>query len=195
MEESLNKRRGTGTYAQMSAKVKKALAANRGWARPGNQEPLGNRRQIFYRYIKMIHEKRIHPIFGHGFWESLPSLGAAHPLNDMSLHTLAEFEILQNGAVNEVRVVKTSGNTVFDAAAVDSVYRGSPFPPPPKQILSWNGRVYLKWGFYRSRRMCGVFNVEPYILKAPGSEKEEIQIDDFIQQDQQPQLPGPPPAS
>jgi TonB family protein len=139
----------------------------------------------------MIHEERIHPIFGHGFWESLSSLGSAHELNDLSLHTLAEFEILANGAVSEVRVVRTSGSMVFDAAAVDSVYRGSPFPAPPKEILSWNGRVYLKWGFYRSRRMCGVFNVEPYILKAPGSEKEEVPIDEFIQ----PSQPGPMPAS
>ncbi len=180
VEASLEERRQTGMFSGMSAKVRKALERNKGWAAPGNQEPLGDRKKIFYSYIYKIHEERIHPIFGHGFWESLNSLGSAHELNDMSLHTLAEFEILQNGAVNEVRVVRTSGNTVFDAAAVNAVYQGSPFPPPPKEIVSWNGRVYLKWGFYRSRRMCGVFNVQPYILKDPDSEKEEVQIDEFI---------------
>ena len=83
------------------------------------------------------------------------------------------------GQISEIRVIKTSGNMVFDAGAVDSIYRSSPFPPPPKAVLSWNRRVYLRWGFYRNNRKCGVFNVEPYILKAPGANEEPLPVDRF----------------
>jgi TonB family protein len=179
-QASLEKRRGFGFYGRFSSKVEKALKSNKGWVAPGNQEPLGNRNEIFHRYIYEIHEKQIHTRFADGFWDSLSSFSPTHPLNDISLNAWAEFEILANGYVNEVRLVKSSGNTVFDAAAVDSIYRSSPFPAPPKEILSWNNRVYLRWGFYRSTRKCGVFNVEPYIIKAPDAEKEDISIKEYI---------------
>ncbi len=179
-QNSLDRRRKTGSYGQLSARVQKALRTSQGWVQPGNQEPLGDRKKIFYQYIYMIHEQNIHPLFAEGFWKSLPALDQSHPLNDWSLNAWAEFEILANGDVSEIRVVKPSGNTVFDAAAVDSVYRSSPFPKPPKEILSWNNRVYLRWGFFRNHRVCGVFNVEPYILKAPDAQKEIIDIDEFI---------------
>ncbi|MCP4599978.1 MAG: energy transducer TonB [Proteobacteria bacterium] len=182
-EKSLERRRGSGRFGRLSAKVERALKTNRGWVRPGNQEPLGDRQQIFHRYIDMIHQQDIHPLFGDSFWASLSNFTPGHPLNDWSLRVMAEFEIFANGHISEVRVVRTSGNAVFDAAAVDSVYRSSPFPAPPKEILSWNDRVYLRWGFYRNRRMCGVFNVEPYILKAPNAEKEPVSIDKYIVDD------------
>lgn len=172
-------RQGRGGFGQLSGKVRRALTNNRGWIRPGNQEPLGPRKQLFHNYIELIHETHIHPIFGESFWESLSSFATDHPLNNMNMYTVAEFEIFANGNVSEVRVVKSSGNAVFDAAAVDSIYRSSPFPAPPKAVLSWNERVYLRWGFYRSQRMCGVFNVEPYILRAPDAEKEQISVDEF----------------
>ena len=92
---------------------------------------------------------------------------------------VAEFEIFESGQISEIRVVRTSGNTVFDAGAVDSIYRSAPFPAPPKSVLSWNRRVYLRWGFYRNNRKCGVFNVEPYILKAPGAKEEPLPVDKF----------------
>ena len=27
-----------------------------------------------------------------------------------------------------------------------------------------DGRIYLRWGFYRNWRQCGTFNAEPFIL-------------------------------
>jgi len=182
-EQKLAIRRSRGGYGKLSARVRKALSTNQGWVKPGNQEPLGKRQRLFHNYIERIHEQRIHPIFGESFWESLSSFTPDHPLNNWNLHTVAEFEIFANGTISEVRVVKSSGNAVFDAAAVDSIYRSSPFPAPPKAVLSWNERVYLRWGFYRSPRMCGVFNVEPFILTAPDAEKERISVDDFVKED------------
>jgi TonB family protein len=180
VEKSLEKRRGQGAFGNYSARVMKALANNKSFVAPGRQEVLGKaRQQIFHNYIHSIHETSIHPLFADSFLRSLPALSPSDPLNDWSLHMVAEFEIFESGQISEVRVIRTSGNTVFDAGAVDSIYRSSPFPPPPKSVLSWNRRVYLRWGFYRNNRKCGVFNVEPYILKAPGAEKEDLPVDRF----------------
>lgn len=182
-EASLANRRGEGFYGKISKKVEKAMKNNRGWVTPGNQEPLGNRKEIFYAYIYEIHERKVHPLFADGFWHSLSNFTPTHPLNDPALNAWAEFEIMANGDVNEVRLVKTSGNAVFDAASVDSIYRSSPFPAPPDEIMSWNKRVYIRWGFFRSLRKCGVFNVEPYIIKAPDADKEDVSIKEFIEKE------------
>jgi TonB family protein len=179
-KESLERRRGQGAFHNYSARVMRALKNNHSFVPPGRQEVLGKeRQQIFHNYIEAIHEASVHPLFADSFLRSLPSLSPSDPLNNWDLHMVAEFEIFENGQISEIRVIKTSGNMVFDAGAVDSIYRSSPFPPPPKAVLSWNRRVYLRWGFYRNNRKCGVFNVEPYILKAPGANEEPLPVDRF----------------
>ena len=177
-QQSQQKRRGSMRTGTMSGKVSRALQNNRSWVSKGIQEPLGKRAQLFYNYLEASHDK-IHSLFADSFLASLNSLDPNDPLNDFTRMAKLEFEILASGMVNEVRVIKTSGNTVFDAAAVDSIYRSSPFDPPPKSILSYNNRVYFRWGFYRNERKCGVFNAEPYMLRAPGSAPEPIPEDKF----------------
>jgi hypothetical protein len=44
------------------------------------------------------------------------------------------------------------------------VITAGPYEPTPEAIRSKDGRIYLRWGFYRNWRQCGTFNVEPYIL-------------------------------
>jgi hypothetical protein len=66
--------------------------------------------------------------------------------------------------VHKVKIAKTSGKTEFDVAAVDTVLSAAPYETTPEAIRSVNGKVYLRWGFYRNWRQCGTFNVEPYIL-------------------------------
>jgi len=75
-----------------------------------------------------------------------------------------EVSVNPDGSLHKVTIAKTSGKTEFDVAAVDTVISGGPYDPPPEQIRSVDGRVYLRWGFYRNWRQCGTFNVEPYIL-------------------------------
>jgi hypothetical protein len=69
-----------------------------------------------------------------------------------------------DGTLHKVTIVKTSGKTEFDVAAIDTVLSAAPYESPPEAIRSVNGKVYLRWGFYRNWRQCGTFNVEPYIL-------------------------------
>jgi TonB family protein len=179
-EAALEKRRERGSFSNYSGRVMRAVRNHKSFVKPGQQEVLGAVRQrVFHNYIDAIHETSIHPLFADSFLASLPSLSPDDPLNNWSLHMVAEFEIFESGQISEIRVVKSSGNMVFDAGAVDSIYRSAPFPPPPKSVLSWNRRVYLRWGFYRNHRKCGVFNVEPFILKAPGAKKEALPVDKF----------------
>jgi TonB family protein len=178
-QEALKARRGYQAFGNYSARVMRAIKNNQSFIKPGQQEVLGSRQQIFHNYIEAIHEASIHPLFADSFLASLPSLSADDPLNNWNLNMVAEFEIFESGKISEIRVVRSSGNMVFDAGAVDSIYRSSPFPPPPKSVLSWNRRVYLRWGFYRNHRKCGVFNVEPYILRAPGATEEALPVDKF----------------
>lgn len=182
-EASALQRRGNPLgFGKYSSMVKKALTTNTGWVGAGNQEQLGSRHETFRNYIEVVHEE-IHIYFADSFLASLSVFSPSDPLNNFMLMATTEFEILANGRVNEVRVVKSSGNAVFDAAAVDSILRGSPYRPPPKEILSWNDRLYLRWGFYRNERKCGAFNAEPYILVAPGAEKQSIPFDKFMIKD------------
>ncbi len=178
-KHSMEKRRGALRMGSLTGKVKRALANNRSWVSDGEQVPLGKKTRIFRNYIEVAH-RRIHTLFAHSFLGSLSSLDPSDPLNDFTLMTKMEFEILATGVVNDIHVIKTSGNSVFDAAAVDSIFRSSPFRPPPKAILSYNDRVYFRWGFYRNHRMCGVFNAEPYLLRAPGAKPEAIDPGDFM---------------
>jgi TonB family protein len=168
-EDKLLEKRGGGfKFGKMTAKVQKALVTHKSWVAGAPQEPVGTKSITFKQYLDATHEM-IHKLFADSFLPSLVRLGAGNPLNDFSLMTLVEFQILENGVINEVRVIKTSGLAVFDAGAVDSLYRASPFIPPPKTILSYDNKVYFRWGFYRNQRKCGTFNATGYILTAPSA--------------------------
>jgi hypothetical protein len=180
--ESQERRRGGLAMGSLTGKVRRALENNRSWVAAGEQEPLGHRQQTFATYLERVHD-RFHHLFADDFLGSLSSLDPSHPLNDMSLKALMEFEIFKSGAVSEIRVIRSSGSTVFDAAAVDSLYRGAPYPSAPAAILSWNERVYFRWGFFRNSRKCGVFNAEPYILRAPGSAPAPVPPSDLTVDD------------
>jgi TonB family protein len=131
--------------------------------RPGNQTALKTRAHPFALYIARMH-RRIHELWGFGFLEDLDDKPANHPLNNQDLWVNLEVSVNPDGTVHKVTIAKTSGKTEFDVAAIDVVLSAAPYEPTPEQIRSVNGRVYLRWGFYRNWRQCGTFNVEPYIL-------------------------------
>ena len=131
--------------------------------RPGNQTALKTRAHPFALYIARMH-RRIHELWGFGFLEDLDDKAADHPLNNPDLWVNLEVSVNPDGTVHKVTIAKTSGKTEFDVAAVDTVLSAAPFEPTPEAIRSVNGKIYLRWGFYRNWRQCGTFNVEPYIL-------------------------------
>jgi hypothetical protein len=135
--------------------------------KPGNQTALNTARAPFAAYLAAIHN-RLHPIFADWFLASLDSLPQGHPMNNPELNTSLEIVLDQDeGRIVRMGITKTSGVTAFDIAALDSVQRASPFGPPPREIVSPDGNVYLHWEFHRNPIVaCTTWNARPYMLKA-----------------------------
>ena len=157
--------------------------------RPGNQTALKTRAHPFALFIARMH-RRIHELWGFGFLEALDDKGADYPLNNPDLWTNLEVSINPDGSVHKVTIAKTSGKTEFDVAAVDTVLSGAPYDPTPEAIRSVNGKVYLRWGFYRNWRQCGTFNVEPYILTDVADDDGAGVLDDGAMVRNTAKLPG-----
>lgn len=131
--------------------------------RPGNQTALKTRASPFAVFIARMH-RRIHELWGFGFLAHLDGESSSHPLNDFDLYTVIEMSINPDGTVHKTTITHASGKLEFDVAALDTVISAAPYEETPEAIRSADGRVYLRWGFYRNWRQCGTFNVEPYIL-------------------------------
>ena len=131
--------------------------------KPGNQTALKTRASPFAVYIARMH-RRVHELWGFGFLSHLDGESSSHPLNDFDLYTVIEASINPDGTVHKTTITHSSGKLEFDVAAIDTLISASPFEETPEVIRSADGRVYLRWGFYRNWRQCGTFNVEPYIL-------------------------------
>jgi TonB family protein len=143
--------------------------------KPGNQTALNTAQVPFASYLNGMHN-RIHPIFADGFLESLDGLPPNHPLNDQHLVTRLEIVLTKDGHLRKMGIVKTSGLTAFDVAALDAVDRAQPFGKAPTAIISPDGNVYLHWEFHRDEvYACSTQGARPFILNTPGPTKEETQ--------------------
>jgi TonB family protein len=141
--------------------------------KPGNQTALNTAAVPFASYLNGMHN-RIHPIFADSFLESLDGLPANHPMNDQHLVTRLEIVLTKDGHLKRMGVVKTSGITAFDIAALDAVDRAQPFGPAPGAIVSPDGNVYLHWEFHRDEvYACSTMGARPYILNTPAPKNEE----------------------
>lgn len=132
--------------------------------KPGNQTNLATAASPWATYLAQIHV-RLHPIFAEGFVEGLDDLPIGHPLNDKTLVTRMEIVIKPDGTLHHLGIVKTSGVTAFDIAALDSVDRAAPFGKAPQEIVSPDGLAYLHWEFHRDEMRCSNVNAYPYLLK------------------------------
>ncbi len=134
--------------------------------RTGNQTALNAAASPFAAYLAEVH-RRIHRQFADRFLPSLPvNLGE---LADRSLRTKLELIFNADGTMHRVGVIETSGYTPFDYGAFEAVMRGQPYPEAPEAIRSGDGRVYVRWAFYRSERQCGTFNAPRAPSPAPPS--------------------------
>jgi hypothetical protein len=146
--------------------------------KPGNQTSLNAARVPFASYLNAIHN-RIHPIFAEEFLAALENLPAQHAMNQ-NLVTHIEIVLSKDeGRIVRLGVTRGSGSTAFDAVALNSVSRASPFGKAPDVIVSPDGNVYIHWEFHRDPfDACTTRNARPYLLKeapavtpAPGPPK------------------------
>ncbi|HLK36023.1 MAG TPA: TonB family protein [Polyangiaceae bacterium] len=150
--------------------------------KPGNQTALNTAQVPFASYLNGMHN-RIHPIFADSFLESLDGLPSNHPMNDQHLVTRLEIVLTRDGHLKKMGIVRTSGITAFDIAALDAVDRAQPFGPAPMAIVSPDGNVYLHWEFHRDEvYACSTMGARPFILNTPAQESPGT-----------PQPPGLPP--
>ncbi|MGE3546798.1 MAG: energy transducer TonB, partial [Kofleriaceae bacterium] len=178
-----------GRWERKLAAIKSSLENFVPDVRPGNQTALKTRAHPFALYVARMH-RRIHELWGFGFLEQLDDRAADHPLNNPDLWTNIEVSINPDGSVHKVTIAKTSGKTEFDVAAVDTILSSAPYEETPEAIRSVDGRVYLRWGFYRNWRQCGTFNVEPYILTSVPDDGGVGVLDDGAMVRNTAKLPG-----
>ncbi|MEM7447026.1 MAG: TonB C-terminal domain-containing protein [Myxococcota bacterium] len=164
VRERRSRRRGSSSQNNWN-EFRAALENFTPSVRPGNQTALNTRASPFANYLAAVH-RRIHREFAGRFLRSLPTVGT-HPFAEPSLRSKLEIVINQDGSIERIAIVRSSGYLPFDHGAFTSVMRGQPYPTPPAAILSGDSRVYFHWGFYRNHRQCGTFNAEPYILPNP----------------------------
>jgi TonB family protein len=138
----------------------------------GNQTALNTAQVPFASYLNGMHNK-IHPIFADSFLGSLDGLPPDHPMNNQHLVTRLEIVLTKEGRLKRMGVVRTSGITAFDIAALDAVDRAQPFGVAPKAIVSGDGNVYLHWEFHRDEvYACSTMGARPFILNiAPKNEE------------------------
>lgn len=154
--------------------------------RPGRSVALNAARVPYARYLLAMHE-RLHGIFSDGYLATIDGLPVGHPLNQLNtplslgeaaggpwnsppapgLRSVIDVVLRAgDGAVVELGVVAPSGVDAFDAAALETVWRASPFGAPPESILSADAMVHLQWHFYRSPRVaCSAINARPAIFR------------------------------
>ncbi len=136
--------------------------------KPGNQTALNTAQVPFATYLNSMHN-RIHPIFADSFLDSLDNLPPSHPMNDQHLITRLEIVLTKEGHLHKMGIVRTSGITAFDIAALDAVSRASPSSGRPRQrSFSPDGNVYLHWEFHRDEvYACSTMNARPFLLNQP----------------------------
>jgi TonB family protein len=116
--------------------------------------------------------RQIHEKWAFGFLTQMDTSFRDSPMNDLKLVAKLEIVLDGEGNVDKIAMVRTSGITGFDGAAISAVYAAAPFPTPPTAILSGNGKVYIHWKFHRNGDACGTPGVNYFILDNGNGKKD-----------------------
>lgn len=157
----------TGKFTRRLEQGRSALENFIPEVQPGNQTALNARASPFAAFVASMH-RNIHELWGWGFLSDLEGRSVSDPLNNRELWTRLEIVLNADGTINNVKVIRTSGLSMFDVSAVDVIYSAGPYPEPPREIRSANGKIYLHWAFHRDERQCATFGADPFILNNPG---------------------------
>lgn len=164
--------RRPGRFTQRMGRILSAVENFIPEVRPGNQTALNTRAAPFAAFITAVH-RQIHEHWAFGFLDDLDRKKERTPFDDPSLVTKLEIVLDGAGGIAKIGVIGTSGVMAYDAAAIDVVYAAGPFPKPPPEIRSRNGKVYFHWQFHRNERACGTAGAEYFILDNPPAGGDE----------------------
>ncbi|HXU03491.1 MAG TPA: TonB C-terminal domain-containing protein [Polyangia bacterium] len=152
-----------GKLAEKVARVQAALENFTPEVRPGNTTDLNTRAAPFAAYIARMH-RSIHQHWGFEQLEAWEEMSGTSPFNNSKLATTLEAVLNRDGTIDKVAIVRTSGYLAFDAAAIDVLYTSGPFPDPPREIRSPDGKIYVHWTFHRDDRQCTPAFTQYFIL-------------------------------
>jgi len=156
-------------YEQSQETFKASLENFISEIRPGNHTGVNAHANPAASYLAKIH-RRIHVRWADDYLMYLDTrVPMDSPLRNPSLHTQLEYVIdASSGKIDTVNIVKTSGNSAYDAAAISVSMAAGPHPSPPPEVISPNGKVYVHWQFWRDTRQCGTYGAQIYILNKEG---------------------------
>ena len=162
-------RRLMPNYEKTQAAIGTSLKSFGHAVKPGNHAGVNRKSSAFGSYIGVIHHK-IHERWAHSYLMELDlHEPAGSPMNDPSLNTMLEFVIrADDGEVEAVNIVRSSGQMRFDAQAVAIAHGIGPHPEAPPELVSPDGRVYVHWNFWRDQRQCGTFGASVFIVSERG---------------------------
>jgi TonB family protein len=131
-------------------------------ATPDAATALTTRAHPFAIHVARMHV-RIHERWSNGFLRSLDARPPKRkdPLSSRDLGVELELAVNEDGTLHHVGIVQTSGATAFDAAALDAVIASAPFEATPVATRSSDGKMYLRWTFFRDERECSTGSVRP----------------------------------
>jgi len=152
-----------GKFTERNEQVFSALENFINEVTPSNQTELNTRAAPFAQFITHMH-RQIHEKWAFGFLTQMDASFRNSPMNDLNLVAKLEIVLDGEGNVDKIAMVRTSGITGFDGAAISAVFAAAPFPTPPAAILSGNGKVYIHWKFHRNGDACGTPGVNYFIL-------------------------------
>src|SRR5450432_557772 len=142
-----------GRFRERQARVQSSLENFIPEVKPGNQTALNTRAAPFAVFIARMH-RSIHALWGFQQLEDWDELPSSSPLNNPNLLTKLEIVLNPDGTVDKVTIVRASGYLPYDTAAIDTAFTAGPYPDPPRQIRSANGKIYVHWNFHRDGRQC-----------------------------------------
>jgi TonB family protein len=161
-----------GKFRERQARVQSSLENFIPEVRPGNQTALNTRAAPFAAFVARMH-RSIHLLWGFGALEDWDELGSSSPLNNPNLLTTLEMVLNSDGTLDKVTIVKASGYLPYDTAAIDTAFAAGPYPDPPREIRSANGKIYVHWRFYRDGRQCATSGVDYFILNNPPADGDK----------------------
>jgi TonB family protein len=127
---------------------------------------LGAAAPIFGNYLNGMHN-RIHPEYADKALKAFDALPADAPVNDEKLAVLLEIIVNgEDGRIAKLGVLKASGSSELDTAALESVRRAQPFAPAPHEIVSADGNVHIHWQFRRDEVFaCSLLLSRPFLFR------------------------------
>ncbi|HVR64880.1 MAG TPA: hypothetical protein VMU50_23445 [Polyangia bacterium] len=155
-----------GRFAKRQAQLQSALENFIPEVKPGNQTALNTRAAPFAAFIARMH-RSIHRLWGFGQLEEWDEKPSSNAYNNQDLLTTLEMVLNGDGTIDKITIVRASGYLPYDAAAIDVAYSAGPYPDPPREIRSANGKIYIHWRFYRDGRQCATSGVDYFILNNP----------------------------